>query len=132
MILQIDHHSGVPIYRQVIDQIRRHIMTEVISTGERLDSVRELAGRLNVNPMTISKAYSLLEAEGLVDRRRGVGVFVADVKVAKQKQLKADILKKAVEKAAITAIQLGVDQEQAVEFFNKIYSRHTDTKGRRK
>ena len=77
MLLQIDHHSGQPIYRQVIDQIRRQVMAGQLREGEQLPSVRDLAAQLRVNPMTISKAYSLLEMEGLLDRRRGVGLFVA-------------------------------------------------------
>ena len=77
MLLQIDHHSGQPIYRQVMEQIRRQILAGHLGEGEQLASVRELAGQLNVNPMTISKAYSLLEIEGLLERRRGVGLFVA-------------------------------------------------------
>lgn len=132
MLLQINHHSGVPIYRQIMDQVRRNVMTDGLSPGGRLESVRELAGRLKVNPMTISKAYSLLEAEGLVERRRGVGVFVADVKQGKQKQIKAEMLKDAVEKAAVTAVQLGVDQKEAVELFKKIYAKHNRSKGRQK
>ena len=83
MLLEIDHHSGQPIYRQVIEQIRRQIMAGQLAEGTQLVSVRDLAGRLKVNPMTISKAYSLLEHEGLLERRRGVGLFVA--KLAKDK-----------------------------------------------
>ena len=79
MLLEIDHHSGVPIYRQVIEQIRRQIMAGQLTEGQQLDSVRDLAGRLRVNPMTISKAYALLEVEGLAERRRGIGLFVARV-----------------------------------------------------
>ena len=132
MILQIDHHSGVPIYRQVIDQVRCNVMTDGLAAGDQLESVRDLAGRLKVNPMTISKAYSLLEAEGLVERRRGIGVFVADVRITKQKQIKADMLKEVIEKAAVTAVQLGVDQKEAAELFKKIYTKYDRSKGRRK
>ncbi len=77
MLVEIDTHSGVPIYRQVIEQIRRQIMTGQLAEGGQLPTVRDLAKRLKVNPMTVSKAYSLLEIEGLVERRRGVGLFVA-------------------------------------------------------
>ncbi len=80
MLLEIDHHSGVPIYRQIIRQIRQQIMTGGLKEGDQLETVRNLAARLKVNPMTISKAYSFLEAEGLVERKRGIGLFVAKVK----------------------------------------------------
>jgi GntR family transcriptional regulator len=67
MLFEIDTHSGVPIFRQIIDQIRKQITTGLLPEGRQLETVRDLAARLKVNPMTISKAYSLLEAEGLLD-----------------------------------------------------------------
>ena len=80
MLLQIDHHSGQPIYRQVTEQVRRQILAGQLGEGEQLVSVRDLAAQLKVNPMTISKAYGLLEAEGLLQRRRGIGLFVARIR----------------------------------------------------
>jgi GntR family transcriptional regulator len=124
MLLQIDHHSGLPIYRQVMDQIRRQIMTQAVGVGDQLPTVRELGARLKVNPMTISKAYSLLEAEGLLERRRGIGLFVGAVKASKQQQVKSDLLQEVVEKAAVTAIQLDVPQNQVIELFKTLYQQH--------
>jgi GntR family transcriptional regulator len=63
--------SGVPIYRQLVEQIRRLIAGGQLPAGTELPSVRELAITHAVNPMTVSKAYSLLEAEGLLQRNRG-------------------------------------------------------------
>ena len=77
MILVIDTHSGVPIYRQLMDQITRQILAGQIRPGDQLPTVRELAVRLKINPMTISKAYSLLESTGILQRQRGIGLFVA-------------------------------------------------------
>ncbi len=92
MLLEIDHHSGVTIYRQVIEQIRQQIMAGRLSEGEQLMSVRELAAQLRVNPMTISKAYALLEVEGLLERRRGIGLFVARLRKAQKERTKAMLL----------------------------------------
>ena len=92
MLLQIDHHSGVPIFRQVIDQVRYQIMAGHIKEGDQLTSVRDLSAEIKVNPMTISKAYSLLEAQGLVERRRGVGLFVAGLPLDQKRQTKASLL----------------------------------------
>jgi GntR family transcriptional regulator len=69
--------SGVPIYRQLIDQIRRLIAAGQLQAGAELPSVRDLAVEHAVNPMTISKAYALLEAEGLLIRNRGKPMTVA-------------------------------------------------------
>ncbi|HEG43131.1 MAG TPA: GntR family transcriptional regulator [Phycisphaerales bacterium] len=121
MLLEIDSHSGVPIYRQIIAQIRTQIMTGELAQDQQLDTVRDLARRLNVNPMTISKAYSFLEADQLVTRKRGIGLFVARIPQDQKDILKKDILERAVEKAAVTAVQLDVSEDQAAQLLTKFH-----------
>ena len=130
MLIEIDHHIGVPIYRQIIRQVRRQIMTDSLSQGDRLEAVRDLAARLKVNPMTISKAYSFLEAEGLVERKRGIGLFVIKVKESKKERIKGRLLNDVVDSAASMAIQLGVSEKEALELLRKAY-RAYDSKRRR-
>ena len=124
MLLEIDHHSGVPIYRQVIEQIQQQIMAGQLREGEQLISVRELALQLRVNPMTISKAYSMLEAEGLVERQRGIGLFVARLQKDKKAQTKAKILEEILGKAAVMAVQFDIPEEEAVEMLVKLYRKY--------
>lgn len=124
MLLEIDHHSGVPIYRQVIEQVRRQIMAGQLSEGQRLDSVRELAGRLRVNPMTISKAYALLEVEGLAERRRGIGLFVARVRKSQKERTKARLLEEILKKAAVTAVQFEISEEEAARMLVDLYRKY--------
>jgi GntR family transcriptional regulator len=73
----LNPQSGVPIYRQILEQVRRMVASGRLQPGTELPSVRELAITHAVNPMTISKAYTLLEAEGLLDRNRGKPMTVA-------------------------------------------------------
>ena len=124
MLLEIDHHSGVPIYRQVIEQVRRQIMAGQLSEGQQLDSVRELAGRLRVNPMTISKAYALLEVEGLAERRRGIGLFVARVRRSQKERTKARLLEEILQKAAVTAVQFDIPEEEAARMLVDLYRKY--------
>ena len=124
MLLEIDHHSGVPIYRQVIEQVRRQIMAGQLSEGQQLDSVRELAGRLRVNPMTISKAYALLEVEGLAERRRGIGLFVARVRKSQKERTKARLLEEILKKAAVTAVQFDIPEEEAAWMLIDLYRKY--------
>ncbi|MBN1127039.1 MAG: GntR family transcriptional regulator [Sedimentisphaerales bacterium] len=131
MLLDIDTHSGVPIYRQVIDQITQQIMAGQVEAGEQLPSVRDLAARLKVNPMTISKAYSFLEAGNLVERQRGVGLFVAKIGPGEAEQTKAEILQDLLRKAAVTAVQLEIDPDEAVRLFRELYE-HYDSRRRSK
>ena len=130
MLLEIDHHSGEPIYRQIIRQIRQQIMTGQLKEADQLQTVRDLAARLNVNPMTISKAYSFLEAQGLVERKRGIGLFVAKIKKDDRQRIKARLLNTIIDKAAITAVQLGTSEDEAVKSFKKYYKKY-NSKNRR-
>jgi GntR family transcriptional regulator len=70
-------HTGVPIYRQLCDQIRRMAASGQLPPGTELPSIRDLALRHAINPMTVSKVYSLLEAEGVLERHRGKPMTVA-------------------------------------------------------
>ncbi len=130
MLLEIDHHSGEPIYRQIIRQIRQQIMTGQLKEADQLQTVRDLAARLNVNPMTVSKAYSFLEAQGLVERKRGIGLFVAKIKKDDRQRIKVRLLNTVIDKAAITAVQLGTSEDEAVKFFKKYYRKY-NSKNRR-
>lgn len=123
MILEIDYHSGVPIYRQVVGQIQRLILAGALPEGQQLESVRDLSERLKVNPMTISKAYSILEREEFLERRRGVGLFVAKLKTRQKEQQSQAILNELLGKAASAAVQMGINPQQALEAFTEHYKK---------
>ncbi len=72
----IDPKSTIPIFRQIADQLRQSIESSVYRPGEMLPSLRALAIEIKVNPNTVQRAYDALEREGVVETRRGVGIFV--------------------------------------------------------
>lgn len=76
-LLIIRPGAAEPIYRQIVEQLRRLIVSAQLRPGEELPSVRDVAGHHAINPMTVSRAYSQLETEGLLQRRRGKGMAVA-------------------------------------------------------
>jgi GntR family transcriptional regulator len=123
MLIDIDVHGGVPIYRQVIEQVKRLILTGHMGEGEQLESVANLSSRLKVNPMTISKAYGHLVQEGLVERRRGVGLFVARLPDDMEKSIKTAVLQEAVRKAASLAVQMEISQKEAKSLFAEQFDR---------
>ena len=77
MDLQLDPASSVPIYAQIVDQVRALVATRAFRPGDKLPSVRELAASLRVNRNTAAKAYQALEADGIVETRAGQGCFIA-------------------------------------------------------
>lgn len=124
MLLEIDHHNGVPIYRQIKDQVREQILAGRLKEGEQLISVRELAAQLKVTPVTVSKAYSAMEAEGLLERRRGIGLFVAPVKSGIKEKTKEQIIESLLSKAVTTAIQFGVPEKRIEKILKDIYLKY--------
>jgi len=79
-IFSLNTSSGIPIYRQLVDQIKQATRIGLLKTDQQLPSVRKIAGTLQINPMTVSKAFAQLEVEGVLLRKRGIGMLVAQTK----------------------------------------------------
>ena len=79
--LSVDLKSGVPLYRQIIDQVKSGIATGAVGPGDRLPTVRQLSVDLSVNPNTVSRAYNELELTGLVETHMGSGTFIGHKRV---------------------------------------------------
>ena len=118
--------SSDPIYRQLVDQVRRLVAGGQLAPGAALPSVRDVAQQLTVNPMTVSKAYGLLELEGVLDRRRGVGMVVADRTAgagegtAATAADRAALLRPTLERAAREARELELDPATVLALFTLI------------
>lgn len=107
-----------PIYRQIVDQVRRLVASGQLAPGDELPSVRTVALEHAINPMTVSKAYSLLEAAGLLERRRGVGMVVAQQASAMTAAVDATaLLQPVLLDAAQVSRQLGLSDEAALAAF---------------
>ena len=117
--------STEPIYRQLVAQVRRCVAGGQLKAGDELPSVRDLAQALAVNPMTISKAFGLLEAEGLVTRRRGLAMVIAEQhRRAQPAADRIDLLRPTLERAAREALQLQLPAASALSLFKTILSEH--------
>jgi GntR family transcriptional regulator len=120
-LFSISPGSLDPIYRQLIDQLRRLIASGQLMPGDALPSVRELAQALAVNPMTVSKSYAMLETEGVLVRSRGVGMLVAPQTARSHHPGQREkLLRPTLEKAAREARQLELDPAAAIALFAKI------------
>jgi len=113
--------SSEPIYRQLVEQVRRFVAGGQLRAGEELPSVRELAQALAVNPMTVSKAFGLLEADGLLERRRGLAMVVAPQhRRAQPTAERVELLRPTLERAALEARQLELPAAQALALFKTL------------
>ncbi|MET0355140.1 MAG: GntR family transcriptional regulator [Cellvibrio sp.] len=116
----LNPQSGIPIYRQLIDQIRRMVAGGQLKAGDDLPSVRELALAHAVNPMTISKAYSILETEGLLVRQRGKPMQVAaKSQQTSTKESRLAYLQPQLESLVISARQLEISDDVLIKELKK-------------
>src|SRR6266704_5231663 len=81
--LSLDPRSGVPVYRQIIDQVQGGIASGTLVAGDQLPTVRQLAVDLAINPNTVMRAYRELELGGLLETQQGTGTFIANKKLEK-------------------------------------------------
>ena len=120
MLLVIDHHTGVPAYRQIMEQIRLQVASGVLKADDEMPSTRALSVTLALNPMTISKAYGLLEHDGVLERRRGQTLVVRAIHADDVETKKLDQLRQSLAGPAGVARQLGLTPAQAVRVFREV------------
>ena len=117
MVVVIDQHSGVPVFRQLRDQIRFQIVSGMLAPGDELPSTRALSEELGLNPMTISKAYSRLEMEGLVEKRPGLCLVVKALDAEDIDTRRLTQFRQSATSVAAVAKQLGLSKETAMAVF---------------
>ena len=118
-------HSGEPIYRQLFEQIQRLVASGQLAPGTELPSIRELALQHAINPMTVSKVYSMLEAEGVLERNRGKPMTVAGQKrkpaspAARIKQLEPHL-----DNLILAGRQLELDADEVIDAFKSKWEKN--------
>lgn len=120
MIFHVDPHAETPVYRQLIQQIRLLAASGKLKAGDELPSTRALSNELGVNPMTVSKAFSFLEMEGVVERRPGRPLVVKKQNAGQKSDLVVERLKEQLRPAVRTVKQTGFDPARAVTLFERL------------
>jgi len=113
-LFRVSPSDGVPIYRQVVEQVEALTSSARLKPGDFLPSVRQVAEELQINPMTVSKAYSLLERDGLVELVRGQGMRVRERAPAPLRARLDDAMPDLL-RAAARARTLGLTLDQTVQ-----------------
>jgi GntR family transcriptional regulator len=106
----IDPRSGVPMYAQLIDQVKRSIAVGALAPGERLPTVKQLAVDLTINPNTVARAYRDLERDGVIETSPGRGSFVRDGDLIQNRKTLTDVAAVALEAAIRDARSIGVER----------------------
>lgn len=120
MNFNLDTKSGVPVYRQIIQQIEYNMSIGKLIPGEKLPTVRSLAVELKINPNTVAKAYSELEIRGLVNTQVGYGTFINDKKIEIseiEKKKKIDII---CSKFITDLNEIGVNKNEIIKILKNI------------
>lgn len=120
MIIVVDPHSGIPVYRQLIEQIRFHVASGVLQPGDEIPSTRALSAELGVNPMTISRAFSQLEEEGVLERRPGLPLVVKGQEPTVHRANQKAQLRKLLTPLVTRIRQLGISDTEAVELLREM------------
>lgn len=119
--------SGVPIYRQLMDQINTLILTGRLKPGDFLPSIRQVGKELEINPMTVSKAYSILEREGVLKNCRGQGMRVlAAPQPMKDHKDRKKVIRPLLEQIVAHAHQLTLQREDVIEVLDTLWKEKTN------
>lgn len=122
-VLTVDPRSGVPIYLQIIEQIKRSVALGILQAGEQLPTVKQLAIDLTVNPNTVARAYRELEREEVIETSPGRGSFVRSNGVTESPKVAADIGRDALDVAMREAKSVGLARDQVRELFDAALQR---------
>ena len=116
----LNPNSGIPIYRQILEQVRRQVASGQLKPGDGMPSVREVALAHAVNPMTISKAYSLLQAEGLLEHNRGKPMTVAaQTRAQTPVSHRVEQIEPLIAQVALAAKQLQLSQAEVTKLLRR-------------
>jgi GntR family transcriptional regulator len=123
-VFTVDPHSGVPIYLQLIEQVKRSVALGVLAPGEQLPTVKALATSLTINPNTVARVYRELERDGVIETSPGRGSFIrANGGIGNATRAAADVAAAAIDGAVREAKSIGIAPEQAHELFKRALAR---------
>jgi len=118
--LRLSDATGVPYYRQIVDQVSHLVRSGQLPAGTQLPSVRELASQLLVSLITIRRSYADLENAGLIIRRQGHGTFVAEEVTMASKEQALKQTRNHLAQAVTHALQMGLDSAAVREIFDEV------------
>ena len=119
MEIRVSPQDGVPIYLQIVNQVKYLVAAGRLGSGEELPAIRVLAERLTVNPNTVARAYRELEVAGVVEKRRTAGTYVSEGGSPLARREKLKILNERIDALLAEARQLGVAFDELQELIRR-------------
>jgi len=119
MELHLSPHDGVPIYLQIVNQVKYLVAAGRLAPGEELPPIRVLAERLLINPNTVARAYRELETAGVVTKRRTAGTYVSDAGSPLARREKLRILTERIDALLAEASQMNVETEELLDLIRQ-------------
>jgi len=120
---RLDARSGVPVYRQLIDQVLGGMANNALAAGDQLPTVRQVAVDLSINPNTVARAYRELEIRGVLDSQQGMGTFVARQKVKRDELERRRQLQQMVGELVARAGAAGFTVAELLEELHELHDR---------
>lgn len=118
--IRLNTHSGEPLYRQIVEQVKYHVACGRLVPGEQLPSIRALAGELKINPRTVVRSYEELQHAGLVVMRHGQGVFVSENRGPVPVSVRRRTLEELARRLIAEASRLGASRDDVLDVVEKI------------
>jgi len=122
MEIRLTTSDGVPVYRQIVNQVKYHIASGRLQPGQELPTIRALAERLLINPNTVVHAYSELEKEGVIECRHGSGTYVAEITARPAAEGGAHNLLPKVDSLLTDAAHLNVEIDEVMQLILQRYA----------
>ena len=112
---QLNPHSGVPVYRQLIDQVQGAVAAGRLQPGDQLPTIRQTAVDLAINPNTVTRAYREMEIRGLLETQQGTGTFIAEQKIAGDSGVRKRQMKELVTEMVVRAGENGFSLRELMD-----------------
>ncbi len=122
-MIKLDLKRDTPIYEQIIEQVKFHVVKGNIKPGMAIPSVRKLALELKITPGTVAKAYQELERQGIVETIRGKGVYIAGERDSKPDATRIEAVKKSLEPGLLELKVMGLEEEKVIQLIKDMYGK---------
>jgi len=122
MVVHVDPRSSIPVFQQLVDEVKSAVARGACASGEMIPSVRQMAAQALINPNTVAKAYRDLERDGIVTTRRGLGVFVAEGAAKLCRNGRREDIREKLEEITAEARRAGISGEELREEIERALS----------